>query len=121
MLCTSIAVIPHVELKQNSPPFPIASSVTLRRLIGTRLFDDAFRLSSQRGVHYAFTRSRATSEGFEPQLFERIYAPLAAGLLRPFSPDAKMHQTRCSQLDRLYARVISSLDKLLEAVGPKAA
>jgi hypothetical protein len=55
------------------------------------------------------------------KLFERIYAPLTAGLLRPFSGDTKIHQLRCSQLDRLYARVVSSLDKLLEAVGLKAA
>lgn len=55
------------------------------------------------------------------KLFERIYAPLTAGLLRPFSPDDKMHELRRSQLDRLYARVISSLDKLLQAVGLKAA
>jgi hypothetical protein len=55
------------------------------------------------------------------KLFERIYAPLTAGLLRPFSPDTKMHELRRSQLDRLYARVISSLDKLLQAVGLKAA
>jgi hypothetical protein len=55
------------------------------------------------------------------KLFERIYAPLTAGLLRPFSPDAKMHELRRSQLDRLYAHVISSLDKLLQAVGLKAA
>lgn len=55
------------------------------------------------------------------KLFERIYAPLAAGLLGPFNPDTKMHEIRRSQLDRLYARVISSLDKLLEAVGLKAA
>jgi hypothetical protein len=55
------------------------------------------------------------------KLFERVYAPLTAGLLRPFSPDAKMHHLRRSQLDRLYARVISSLDKLLQAVGLKAA
>jgi hypothetical protein len=55
------------------------------------------------------------------KLFERIYAPLTAGLLRPFSPDAKMHEPRRSQFDRLYARVISSLDKLLKAVGLKAA
>jgi hypothetical protein len=55
------------------------------------------------------------------KLFERIYAPLTAGLLRPFSPDTKLHDTRRSQLDRLYTRVVSSLDKLLLAVGLKAA
>ncbi len=55
------------------------------------------------------------------KLFERIYAPLTAGLLRPFSPDLKLQETRRSQLDRLYARVVSSLDELLLAVGLKAA
>jgi hypothetical protein len=55
------------------------------------------------------------------KLFERIYAPLAAGLLRPFNPDARLQETRRSQLDRLYNRVVSSLNKLLQAVGLKAA
>lgn len=35
------------------------------------------------------------------KLFERIYAPLAAGLLRPFGGDAQL-KTQRSQLDRLY-------------------
>ena len=55
------------------------------------------------------------------KLFERIYAPLTAGLLRPFRADSKLHDAHRSQLDRLYARVLSSLDKLLQAVGLKAA
>ena len=55
------------------------------------------------------------------KLFERIYAPLTAGLLRPFRADSKLHNAHRSQLDRLYARVVSSLDKLLQAVGLKAA
>ena len=55
------------------------------------------------------------------KLFERIYAPLTAGLLRPFCPDSKLQQTYRSQLDRLYARVVSSLEELLVAVGLKAA
>ena len=55
------------------------------------------------------------------KLFERIHAPLTAGLLRPFSADTKLHDARRSQLDRLYARVVSSLDKLLQPVGLKAA
>jgi hypothetical protein len=55
------------------------------------------------------------------KLFERIYAPLTAGLLRPFSSDANFAQTRRAQLDRLYARVVSSLDKLLQALGLKVA
>jgi hypothetical protein len=55
------------------------------------------------------------------KLFERIYAPLAAGLLRPFNSDAKIPDTRRCQLDRFYARVVSSLEKLIQAVGLKAA
>ena len=35
------------------------------------------------------------------KLFERIYAPLAAGLLSPVSADARIHQQKRSQLDRL--------------------
>ncbi|MFZ0591228.1 MAG: hypothetical protein WAM39_12145 [Bryobacteraceae bacterium] len=54
------------------------------------------------------------------KLFERIYAPLAAGLLRPFRSDAQL-RTQRSQLDRLYQRVVDDLDKLLLAVGLKAA
>jgi len=54
------------------------------------------------------------------KLFERIYAPLAAGLLRPFRGDAQL-TTQRSQLDRLYQRVVHDLDKLLLAVGLKAA
>jgi len=55
------------------------------------------------------------------KLFERIYAPLTAALLRPFSADTKFHDARRCQLDRLYARVVSSLEKLLQALGLKAA
>jgi hypothetical protein len=51
------------------------------------------------------------------KLFERIYAPLTAGLLSPVSGDNKLqHQKRC-QRDRLYQRVIDDLDKLMDAVG----
>ena len=55
------------------------------------------------------------------KLFERIYAPLTAGLLRPFSGDKKVHQQRRSQLDRLYQRVVDDLDQLISAAGLKAA
>jgi hypothetical protein len=39
------------------------------------------------------------------KLFERIYAPLTAGLLRPFPADNQLQQQRLSQLDRLYQKV----------------
>jgi len=55
------------------------------------------------------------------KLFERIYAPLVAGLLQPFSGDGQMQQQKRSQLDRLYQRVVDELNQLMDAVGLKAA
>jgi hypothetical protein len=55
------------------------------------------------------------------KLFERIYAPLTAGLLRPFPADNKLQNQRLSQLDRLYQRVTHAVDDLVQAVGLKAA
>ena len=55
------------------------------------------------------------------KLFERIYAPLTAGLLRPFSGDGKLQQQKRTQLDKLYQRVVDDLNKLMDAVGLKAA
>jgi hypothetical protein len=55
------------------------------------------------------------------KLFERIYAPLTAGLLQPFTGDSKLQQHKRSQLDRLYQRVVDDLNKLMAAVGLKTA
>jgi hypothetical protein len=55
------------------------------------------------------------------KLFERVYAPLTAGLLHPVKSDSKLDQQRQSQIDRLYQRVTDDLDKLLHAVGLKTA
>src|SRR5258707_5645094 len=55
------------------------------------------------------------------KLFERVYAPLAAGLLSPIKADTRLEAQRRSQLDRLYQRVIDDLDTLVRAVGLKAA
>jgi hypothetical protein len=55
------------------------------------------------------------------KLFERIYAPLTAGLLRPVRGDAPVPAERLAQLDRLYHRVAEALDHLVSAVGLKAA
>jgi hypothetical protein len=55
------------------------------------------------------------------KLFERIYAPLTAGLLSPIKADARLQTQRRSQLDRLYQRVVDDLDTLVRAVGLKAA
>jgi len=55
------------------------------------------------------------------KLFERVYAPLTAGLLSPVRADATLPGQRRSQLDRLYQRVVDDLDALIHAIGLKAA
>ena len=55
------------------------------------------------------------------KLFEKIYAPLTAGLLKPLPADTRLPRERIAQLDRLYLAVSQSLDNLLEGVGLKAA
>jgi hypothetical protein len=71
-------------------------------------------------------RHRLTTGGYSVclvflKLFERIYAPLTAGLLQPVKGDSKLQQQKRSQLDRLYQRVVDDLDQLLKAVGLKTA
>lgn len=55
------------------------------------------------------------------KLFERVYAPLTAGLLSPVPADSRLHRQKQSQLDRLYQRVIDDIHVLIRAVGLKAA
>ena len=55
------------------------------------------------------------------KLFERIYAPLAAGLLQPYRADSKLKVPKRTQLDRLYQKVLDDLEELVDAVGLKAA
>src|SRR5437660_8650924 len=43
------------------------------------------------------------------KLFERVYAPLTAGLLSPFKSDARLEYQRRSQLDLPYQTVIDGL------------
>jgi hypothetical protein len=67
-------------------------------------------------------RYRLTRQGYSLcvvflKLFERIYAPLTAGLLQSVPGDTKLQQQRRSQLDRLYQRVADDLDKLFAKVG----
>ena len=50
------------------------------------------------------------------KLFERIYAPLTAGLLLPLSGDRKLQPEKRTQLDKLYQRVVDDLGILLDAV-----
>jgi hypothetical protein len=55
------------------------------------------------------------------KLFERIYAPLAAGLMAPFRGDHILVEQKRRQFDRLYQRISDDLDALLTAVGLKIA
>jgi hypothetical protein len=71
-------------------------------------------------------RYRLTPEGYSIcvlflKLFERIYGPLTAGVLQPYRADSKLISSRRTELDRLYQKVLDHLDKLICAVGLKAA
>ena len=55
------------------------------------------------------------------KLFEKIYAPLTAGLLAPFRGDRLLPDEKRCALDRLYQRICDDLDALLRAVGLKVA
>jgi hypothetical protein len=55
------------------------------------------------------------------KLFDKVYAPLTAGLLHPYRGDRTMAQDRLQQLDRLYQSVTAALDHLVAAVGLKVA
>jgi len=55
------------------------------------------------------------------KLFDKLYAPLTAGVLRPFSSDDKLAATQSTRLDRLYGAVSQALDELVDLVGLKAA
>jgi hypothetical protein len=55
------------------------------------------------------------------KLFEKVYAPLTAGLLAPFRGDRILSEEKRCELDRLYQRICDDLEALLRAVGLKAA
>jgi hypothetical protein len=55
------------------------------------------------------------------KLFEKIYAPLTAGLMAAFRGDRILVEEKRCQLDRLYQRITDDLDALLIAVGLKIA
>jgi DNA-binding transcriptional ArsR family regulator len=71
-------------------------------------------------------RYRLTPDGYRLcvvflKLFEKIYAPLTAGIRKPFRPDRLFHQTRMTLLDKLYRTVVEVLDLLFDSVGLKVA
>jgi len=51
------------------------------------------------------------------KLFDRVYAPLTAGLLAPVPGDIGLPKPKRSRLDQLYQRITDSLDRLLSALG----
>src|SRR5712671_7774975 len=51
------------------------------------------------------------------KLFDRVYAPLTAALLRPIPADRALPNRKRSPLDRLYQRLTDTLDHLLWALG----
>jgi hypothetical protein len=55
------------------------------------------------------------------KLFEKIYAPLTAGLLAPFAGDSNLPTTKTTRLDKLCRAVVTALDKLVRTVGLKVA
>lgn len=71
-------------------------------------------------------RYRLTSEGYRIcvvylKLFEKLYAPLTSGILKPVKEDRRLDDSRISPLDKLYRAVVNALDQLVDAVGLKAA
>jgi hypothetical protein len=55
------------------------------------------------------------------KLYDKLYAPLAAGILQPFTADERIPTTKITALDRRYTAVLQALDDLVDAVGLKAA
>jgi hypothetical protein len=55
------------------------------------------------------------------KLFEKLYAPLTAGILQPFAADKSVPSEKTSPLDHRYQAVVQALDHLVEAVGLKVA
>ena len=55
------------------------------------------------------------------KLYEKIYAPLTAGILQPFPADQRIPKEKITAIDRRYTAVIQALDDLVDAVGLKAA
>jgi hypothetical protein len=55
------------------------------------------------------------------KLFEKVYAPLTAGLLAPFRGDRVLAEEKRCALDRLYQRVADDLEALFRTIGLKVA
>ena len=53
--------------------------------------------------------------------FDKLYAPLAAGILAPYPGDDRLTPEQNTKLDRLYRAEIAALEHLVDAEGLKAA
>ena len=71
-------------------------------------------------------RYRLTPDGYRIcvvylKLFEKLYAPLTSGILKPFKHDRRVADDKTTPLDKLYRKVVRALDQLVDAVGLNAA
>ena len=71
-------------------------------------------------------RYRLTADGYRIcvvylKLFEKLYALLTSGILKPLKHDRRLVDSRTSQLDKLDRAVVIALDQLADAVGLKVA
>jgi hypothetical protein len=127
MHCASCASPPPTaSARRNSTPWSTMHSAppsvgTLWPRCVTTCQNFAPRSWSRRYRGPVGTGSRRTAILVFLKLFERVYAPLTAGLLSPVRGDAMLHSQHRSLLDRLYQRVVEDLDRLIHAVGLKAA
>jgi hypothetical protein len=55
------------------------------------------------------------------KLFEKLYAPLTAGVIHPCSHDGLLPIHRTTALDRLYLAVQQALDNLAHGIGLEVA
>jgi hypothetical protein len=116
---TTTDIYPHTlkALRLSSKEYSLASlRYDLAKLRAKHLVE---KISNSR-------RYQLTREGYSIcllflKLFERIYGPLTAGVLRPYKRDTKLKAPQRTDLDRLYQHVVNDLDKLFSAVGLKAA
>jgi hypothetical protein len=65
---------------------------------------------------------RLTAQGFRIcvlflKLFQRIYGPLAAAVVKPLADAALLPDDRRCALDQLYAAVDRALDRLVDHLG----
>jgi hypothetical protein len=71
-------------------------------------------------------RYRLSREGYQVclvylKLAQKVYAPLATGILDRYEEDAKLDPAKLTKLDQAYSAVLTALDNLVQEIGLKAA